>query len=69
MLPYDLYKKRFFLLTFFLETDFLYTVKLSDMASLFLKRASYPKLPVLFLGGVLKVFEDIFILSVQISIW
>jgi hypothetical protein len=64
-------KKRFFSTdVFFWETDFLNTVKLSDMASLFLKRASIPKNTSPFPGGVVgNFFEDIFILSVQISIW
>jgi hypothetical protein len=62
-------KKRFFSTDVFLETDFLNTVKLSDMASLFLKRASISKTTSPFSGGVVgNFFEDIFILSVQISI-
>jgi hypothetical protein len=62
-------KKQFFSAEF-LGSDFFNTVKVSDMANWFLKRASIPKTTRPFSGGVIgNFFEDILVFSVKLSTW
>jgi hypothetical protein len=65
---YDRQKNNFFLPPFFSAADFFATVQLSGLPICYWRELTHPKLPVLFLGGVVgNFFGDIFVLSVKIS--